>query len=135
MERLRALRVSTVAQLLALSSEALLEQLRVFKLVDKVDLKLSGASSKIARLRVLQEQLLAKYGAAAGSCSEEELAQAAGQRTAVSKRGGKRKRRAVPTAWAGEWPIESVVGAKTVDGVRLYLIAWEGGMPPSVLEE
>ena len=124
-ERLRALRVSTVAQLLALSSEALLEQLRVFKLVDKVDLKLTGASSKIARLRVLQEQLVAKYGAAAGSCSEEELAHAAGRRASSSKAGAKRKRK-VPAKWSGEWTIESVVGAKTVKGVRLYLLSWEG---------
>ena len=124
-ERLRALRVSTVAQLLALSSEALLEQLRVFKLVDKVDLKLTGASSKMARLRVLQEQLIAKYGAAAGSCSEEELVQAAGRRTSSAKPGAKRRRK-LPAKWAGEWTIESVVGAKTADGVRLYLISWEG---------
>ena len=74
---------------------------------------------------MLQEQLFAKYGAAAGSCSEEELAQAAGRRASSSKAGAKRKRK-VPARWLGEWTIESVVGAKTVNGVRLYLLSWEG---------
>ena len=67
----------------------MLDQIRVFKLVDKVDVKLSEAAGKLTRIMLLAELLAMKYGDSAKDCTDEQLRAMAGLR-------GSRKQRSKP---------------------------------------
>ena len=125
-QRLESVRITTIAQLEGLSPQALLEQLRVFKRVDGIDIKLSASSSKLSRILVLNDLIATKFGAAAGrKLTQAQAVTLAGCRvrsegasSSRSTAGGKRGRNEL-------WEVDAVVGARwTAAGGREYLIRW-----------
>jgi hypothetical protein len=115
--RLQALRVDHCKALEKLLSDALLDQIRVFKLVDKVDVKLSEASGKLTRMMLLAELLVKKYGSGVKDPpSDEELRTWAGLKGKGSQRAGKRKK---------AWAVDAVIGARMGKKDREYLVRWE----------
>ena len=63
-----------------MTSEQLLEQIRVFKIVDGVDVKLSDAAGKLTRVTLVAELLVKAFGASAKDLSLEQLREVAGAR-------------------------------------------------------
>lgn len=95
----------------ALKSDELLDHIRAMKLLDKKDLHLTAASSKVARLRlVVSEYKL--------TVNEDELLDSANTRGPRRPSGRRRS--------SGMHEVDLVVGARTTDGVRLYCIRWLG---------
>jgi hypothetical protein len=125
-ERLRVLRRERVSSLDGLSSEALLEQIRIFKIVDKVDVRLSGSSSKLARLMTLADLIESAFGEASRDRSASQLEEMAGRRPKrVGSDKGGAKGRSKKKQQQQTWSVDEIVGARTSDaGVREYLIRW-----------
>ena len=94
----------------------MLDQIRVFKLVDKIDVKLSEAAGKLTRIMLLAELLAKKYGDRAKDCTDEQLRAMAGLR-------GSRKQRSKP-ARNKTWEVDAIIGARLGGSGREYLVRW-----------
>jgi hypothetical protein len=84
-ERLRASRVSKLSQLEGMSNEQLLDQIRVFCVVDGVKVRLSGYASKLARIETLAELFSLHMPHAACDCDEKQLREIAGMRICLPR--------------------------------------------------
>lgn len=81
---------------------SILDQIRVFKVVDKIDIKLSEASSKLTRIVLLAELLVKKFGSGAKDRTDEQLRTMAGVRGKGARNGRRNK----------SWTVHKIIGAR-----------------------
>ena len=79
-----------------MSSAALLDQIRAFKLIDKVEVRLSDAAGKLTRLTLLADLLVKKHGEAARDCTDAQMRESAGLRVRSAPR---RRRGSADPTW------------------------------------
>lgn len=128
--QLKAVRKRLVSELAGLGVHELLEQINVFRLVDKINVKLKDSSTKLAGLETLADLIEQRFGSEARDRSQEWLEKEAGrkapaQRKATRSRGQRGNGRT--------WPLDEeqpIQGARVdSQGRREYLVRWQGTDP------